>query len=134
VKALRKGLDDKLPALRGAPVVLVSALAGWGLDELIEAALGAGRTWNRRIPTGELNRWFAGITERHPPPAVSGRRVRLRYITQASSRPPTFVVFTTRPDAIGESYRRYIVNELRAAFGLGGVPIRIHLRKGTKEG
>jgi len=130
LKALRKGLDDKLPALRGAPVVLVSALAGWGLDELIEAALGAGRTWNRRIPTGELNRWFAGITERHPPPAVSGRRVRLRYITQASSRPPTFVVFTTRPDAIGESYRRYIVNELRAAFGLGGVPIRIHLRKG----
>jgi GTP-binding protein len=94
------------------------------------AVFAAYETWNRRISTGELNRWFAEIVDRHPPPAVAGRRIRLRYMTQASSRPPTFVVFASRPEALPDSYKRYIINELRAAFDLPGVPVRLHFRRG----
>ncbi len=129
-KALREAADNKLSQVRGAPIVLISALEEWGLDALLDESFAVAENWNRRISTGELNRWFSEIIDRHPPPAVAGRRIRMRYITQASSRPPTFIVFCSRPDAIPGSYRRYIVNELRAAFDLPGVPVRIHLRKG----
>ena len=87
-------------------------------------------TWNRRIPTGALNRWFAEIIAQHPPPAASGRRIRLRYLTQVSARPPTFVAFCSKPEAVPESYKRYLVNNLREAFDLPGVPVRLHLRRG----
>ncbi len=129
-RALEKMADEKLSQVRGLPIVLVSAQENWGLDRLMERALKIHEVWNRRISTGELNRWFAEITARHPPPAVAGRRIRLRYITQASSRPPTFVAFCSRPDALPESYKRYVVNELRRAFDIAGIPIRLHLRKG----
>ncbi len=88
------------------------------------------QTWNARVPTGPLNRWLAEMIERHPPPAAKGRRLRLRYITQAKARPPTFALFTTRPGEIPESYIRYLTNGLRERFDLPGTPIRIHLRKG----
>jgi len=130
LKALRAAVDQKLTQVRGAPLVMVSALEGTGLDTLIGKAFAAAETWNRRVSTGELNRWFAEIVDRHPPPAVAGRRVRLRYITQASSRPPTFIVFCSRPEALPDSYARYIVNELRTAFDLPGVPVRLHFRRG----
>jgi GTP-binding protein len=84
--------------------------------------------WNTRIPTAELNRWFAAALERHPPPLVDGRRLKLRYITQPKARPPTFVVFGTRAELVPEDFRRYLVNALREAFGLAGVPIRMQFR------
>ncbi|MGC2602995.1 MAG: ribosome biogenesis GTPase Der, partial [Rhodomicrobium sp.] len=85
--------------------------------------------WNKRISTAELNRWFASALERHQPPAVSGRRIKLRYITQANARPPAFIIFSSRPEALPESYLRYLVNDLKKSFGLGPSPIRMHLRK-----
>jgi GTP-binding protein len=127
---LRQAVDANLAQLAGAPVVLLSALEGWGTDALMTAVVEVHATWNRRITTGALNRWLAGAVERHPPPAPGGRRIRLRYLTQANARPPTFVVFASRPEAVPESYRRYIVNALREEFDLPGVPIRLHLRKG----
>ena len=86
--------------------------------------------WNSRISTGALNRWFAQVVANHAPPAVAGRRIRLRYMTQANARPPTFIAFCSRPEALPTSYQRYIVNEMREEFDLEGVPIRLHLRKG----
>ncbi len=86
--------------------------------------------WNRRVPTGPLSRWLAAMTEAHPPPLVSGRRLKLRYLTQAKARPPTFILFANRPDALPQAYQRYLANGLRAAFDFPGVPLRIHLRKG----
>jgi GTP-binding protein len=129
-RALRETFERLLPQLRGAPVVPVSALTGRGLDRLRAAILEAHRVWNARVTTGQLNRWLAEAVEAHPPPAVAGRRLRLRYITQVKSRPPSFVAWCSRPEALPESYRRYLVNGLREAFGLKGVPIRLTLRKG----
>ena len=100
------------------------------MERLKRAVLTSEKVWNRRVATGELNRFLGEVIEAHPPPAVSGKRVRLRYMTQANARPPTFIVFTTRPDAVPESYVRYLINGLREAFDLPGVPIRLHLRKG----
>jgi GTPase len=85
--------------------------------------------WNKRIPTSALNRWFDDVLAAHPPPAVSGRRLKLNYITQPKARPPSFVLFCTRADAVPDSYRRYLVNALREGFGLPGVPIRLTLRE-----
>ncbi|MEO1330990.1 MAG: ribosome biogenesis GTPase Der [Pseudomonadota bacterium] len=127
---LKQEFERLLPQLRGAPLVAVSGLTGRGLDRLQKAVLSAYDAWNIRISTGKLNRWLAHQTERHPPPAPSGRRIRLRYMTQAKTRPPTFVVFASRPDALPESYLRFLANGLREDFALHGAPIRILIRAG----
>jgi GTP-binding protein len=119
-----------LPQLAGVALVPVSGLTGEGLDQLMEAVVKAYTVWNRRVATAKLNRWLGDTIERHPPPAVSGRRTRLRYLTQTKARPPTFVAFCSRPDALPAAYRRYLVNALRQDFDLAGTPIRLLLRKG----
>ncbi len=130
LQRLQDRLATSLPQVRGVPTVTLSALAGRGLDHLMDAVVGIYETWNRRITTGQLNRWLAEMTERHPPPAIQGgRRIRLRYMTQVRTRPPTFALFTQRADEMPESYSRYLVNGLRETFGLAGVPIRFALRK-----
>lgn len=134
--ATRQRLDDVLTAslaqLKGIAVVPLSARTGRGLDRLMPAVRAAYGLWNRRIATGELNRWFELALTRHPPPAVNGRRVKLRYATMTKARPPTITVFGTRAEEIPEEYRRYLVNSFREAFGMPGVPIRLQLR-GTRN-
>ncbi len=134
-KAVLEGLGDRLekslPQVRGIPIITLSALTGKGIERLLPAVFDIFDVWNRRVPTAGLNRWLDHMTQRHPPPLAQGRRVRLRYITQAKTRPPTFVVFTSRPvKALPESYMRYLVNALREDFNLPGIPIRLHLKKG----
>lgn len=133
-KAAMQDLVDRLtrslPQVRGIPIVTLSALTGQGVNKLMPAVKRAFEVWNMRIATGPLNRWLDDITQRHPPPLSRGRRLRLRYITQAKTRPPTFVVFSTRPADLPGSYRKYLVNSLRETFGLDGVPIRLNLRRG----
>ncbi len=129
LRELRLEADRLLAQVRGVPVVPVSGLAGRGLDNLMKTVFKTYDRWNRRISTGELNRWFAELLEHHQPPAVAGRRIRLRYITQVSARPPTFVCFCSRPEALPESYKRYLMNGLRETFDLEGIPVRLHLRK-----
>jgi GTPase len=126
---LRERVDRLLTQVKGVPVVAVSGLTGTGLDHLMKAVTDIHALWNKRIPTGALNRWLDETLAAHPPPAVSGRRLRLNYITQPKTRPPTFVLFCTRADALPDSYRRYLINALREAFGLPGVPIRLTLRE-----
>ncbi|HYC16896.1 MAG TPA: ribosome biogenesis GTPase Der [Pseudolabrys sp.] len=126
---LREQADEKLTQLKGVPLVAVSGLTGEGLDRLIQAVIDAFEIWNKRIPTSALNRWFEHATSAHPPPAVSGRSLRLNYITQAKSRPPSFVVFCTRADAVPDAYKRYLLNSLRETFDLPGTPIRLALRE-----
>jgi GTPase len=126
---LREETDHWLPQVKGVPVVPVVGLTGEGLDRLMQAVVDAHEVWNRRVGTSALNRWFGQVISEHPPPAVSGRRLRLNYITQAKSRPPSFVVFCTRADAVPEAFRRYLVNGLREAFDLPGTPIRLMLRE-----
>jgi GTP-binding protein len=119
-----------LPQIAGVELVPVSGVTGEGLDKLMEATVKAHAVWNRRVATARLNRWLGEMVERHPPPAVSGRRLKLRYLTQTKARPPTFVAFCSRPEALPEAYRRYLVNALRHDFDLNGTPIRLILRKG----
>jgi GTPase len=107
----------------------VSGLTGAGLDHLIKAVLDIHALWNKRIVTNALNRWLDEVRAAHPPPAVSGRRLKLNYITQPKTRPPSFVLFCSRADAVPDSYRRYLVNALRESFALPGVPIRLTLRE-----
>jgi GTPase len=126
---LREEADHWLPQVKGVPVVAVSGLTGAGLDRLMQAVIDIHAVWNKRVPTNPLNRWLEGALAAHPPPAVSGRRVKLNYITQPKARPPSFVVFCARADAVPEGYRRYLVNALRENFGLPGVPIRLTLRE-----
>jgi GTP-binding protein len=130
LRELREICERLLPQMKGVALVPISALRGQGLDKLMRAVFTADALWNRRLPTHALNQWLAKAVEAHPPPAVAGRRIRLRYMTQASARPPTFVVFCSRPKALPDSYSRYLVNGLRESFDLPGVPIRLHLRKG----
>jgi GTP-binding protein len=120
-----------LPQVKGVSLVPVSALSGTGLDKLMQAILAADKLWNRRLPTHALNQWLQDAVDAHSPPAVSGRRIKLRYITQANARPPTFVLFCSRPKALPDSYSRYLVNSLRDSFDMPGVPIRLNLRKGA---
>ncbi len=127
---LREAFGRLLPQLRGAPMVMVSALTGKGLDRLHAAIAKAYATWNTRISTGKLNRWLAGMISDHPPPAPAGRRIRLRYMTQIKTRPPTFVLFASIPDALPEDYRRFLVNGLRRDFDMPGTPIRLFVRGG----
>jgi GTP-binding protein len=128
--ALREACQRLLPQVKGVSLVTVSATSGKGLNTMMGAVLAADETWNRRVPTHMLNQWLSAAVEAHPPPAVSGRRIKLRYITQANARPPTFVVFCSLPKALPDAYVRYLVNGLREAFDLPGVPIRLNLRKG----
>jgi GTPase len=129
IKALREETDHWLPQVKGVPVVAVSGLTGAGLDRLMRAVVDAHAVWNRRVGTSALNRWLADVVASHPPPAVSGRRIRLDYVTQPKSRPPSFVLFTSRADAVPDAYRRYLVNSLRESFELPGTPIRLTLRE-----
>jgi GTP-binding protein len=126
---LREETDHWLPQIKGVPVVAVSGLTGQGLDRLMQAVLDAHAVWNKRVPTAALNRWLAEVISAHPPPAVSGRRIRLDYVTQPKTRPPSFVLFLSRADAVPDAYRRYLVNALREAFELPGTPIRLTLRE-----
>ena len=128
LKALKEKFERLLPQLRGAPLVAVSAKTGKGVDKLQEAIMRAHAVWNRRITTAQLNRWLLGMMESHPPPAPGGRRIRMRYATQVKTRPPGFIVMTSHPDLVPESYNRYLVNGLRAAFDMPGTPIRLTLR------
>jgi len=130
LKKLREDADHLLPQIRGVTLVPVSGLTGEGIDRLAQAIVGAYEVWNRRLPTAKLNQWLAGIIEHHPPPAVSGRRIKLRYLTQAKARPPSFVAFCSRPEALPEAWKRYLTNAIREDFKLPGVPIRLLLRKG----
>jgi GTP-binding protein len=130
LKDLKEEATRLLPQVRGAPVVPLSGLAGTGIDPLMKAILGVYETWNRRISTAKLNQWLAGVLEANPPPAISGRRIKIRYVTQVKARPPTFAIFGNQLDALPKSYSRYLVNNLRESFELPGVPIRIALRMG----
>jgi GTP-binding protein len=128
LQELREEADRLLPQLRGAPVVPVSGLMGSGLDKLMQAIMRVHETWNRRISTGKLNRWLTAVVDRTPPPAVSGRRIKIRYMTQPKARPPYFVLFGNQLDALPTSYERFLINGLRQTFDLPGVPIRISKR------
>lgn len=127
---LKEKCTRLLPQLRGVPMVPLSGLKGTNISRLMDAIFAIERVWNARISTARLNRWLNAMVESHPPPAVSGRRLKLRYITQAKSRPPSFVVFCSRPDALPTAYQRYIVNGLRETFDLQGAPIRLWVRGG----
>jgi GTP-binding protein len=131
LRELREKCQRLLPQVKGVSLVSVSALGGTGLDKLMHAILAADELWNRRLPTHALNQWLQNAVDAHSPPAVSGRHIKLRYITQANARPPTFVLFCSRPKALPDSYSRYLVNSLRDSFDMPGVPIRLNLRKGA---
>jgi len=128
LRELRESFERLLPQLRGAPLVTVSAKTGKGLDKLQQAIMRAHDVWNRRVTTAQLNRWLIGMLEQHPPPAPGGKRIKMRYATQVKTRPPAFVVMTSHPDLMPESYKRYLVNGLRADFDMPGTPIRLYLR------
>ena len=128
LKDLKESFERLLPQLRGAPLITVSAKTGKGLDRLQAAIMSAHRVWNRRVSTANLNRWLSGMIEAHPPPAPNGRRIKLRYMTQAKTRPPGFIVMCSNPDKMPESYSRYLVNALRVDFDMPGTPIRLTLR------
>ena len=129
IAKLHEQADRLLPQVKGVPVVAVSGLTGAGLDHLMKAVTDIHALWNKRVPTNALNRWLDDVLAANPPPAVSGRRLKLNYITQPKTRPPSFVLFCTRADAVPDSYQRYLVNALREAFALPGVPIRLTLRE-----
>jgi GTPase len=131
-KAIMERLEDSLAQMKGISVVTLSALTAAGVERLLPAVRAAYEVWNKRVPTGELNRWFEHALETHQAPLVAGRRLKLRYLTQAKARPPTFVVFGTRAEQTPEDYTRYLVNSLRESFKLPGTPIRLQLR-GTKN-
>ena len=127
---IRQRLERSLPQVRGIPLVPLSARQGQHLDRLMAAVFSAYEVWNRRIATADLNRWLEAVTAAHPPPASAGRRLRLKYMTQAKTRPPTFAVFCSKPQDLPTSYLRYLENGLRESFDLPGTPIRINMRKG----
>ncbi|UYV38793.1 ribosome biogenesis GTPase Der [Rhodobacteraceae bacterium D3-12] len=128
LRDLKEAFDRLLPQLRGAPLITVSAKTGRGMDRLREAVLRAYEVWNRRVSTAQLNRWLTGMVEAHPPPAPQGKRIKLRYMTQAKTRPPGFVVMCSHPDKMPDSYTRYLVNGLRESFDMPGAPIRLYMR------
>lgn len=130
LEVTRNRIAAVIPQVKGVPVVPLSALHGKHVEKLMDACLGIYEQWNRRLKTGELNRWLDGVLQRHSPPIVKGKRIKMRYITQIKSRPPTFALFVNNIDDFPASYERYMVNSLRETFDLWGVPIRIALRKG----
>lgn len=125
---VKAALEEGLSQVRGLPVLTVSAATGKGLDTLIKVAFETREAWSRRVPTGELNRWFEAAVEKNPPPAPGGKRIKPRYMTQVKTRPPSFVLFGTRVDLLPESYRRYLVNGIRRDLGFGAVPVRLTVR------
>jgi len=125
---MREEAERLLPQVKGAPVIAVSAETGQGLDRLMQAVFAQSEVWNRRVSTGQLNRWLEGILAHHPPPAVSGRRIKIRYVTQPKSRPPHFALFGNQLDKLPDAYTRYLVNNIRESFDLPGVPIRLSLK------
>jgi GTPase len=125
---IKAALDEGLSQVRGLPVLAVSARTGKGLDTMIGAAFELREAWSKRVPTAALNRWFDDALEANPPPAPGGKRIKLRYITQAGTRPPRFVVFGNRLDALPKSYERYLVNGIRKALGFEAVPVRVTLK------
>jgi len=130
LKRLNDRLATSLPQVKGIPTVTISALKGKGMAQLRDAVFSIFEVWNARVSTGPLNRWLEEMTANHPPPlSKQGRRVKLRYMTQAKTRPPTFAIFTSRPDDLPDSYMRYLINGLRQDFGLEGIPLRLYLRK-----
>ncbi len=130
LKDLAEKTERLLPQIRGVPLVTLSATSGSGLKRFMPAVMKAYEAWNRRVGTGELNRWLEASLQRHPPPAAKGRRIKLRYMTQAKTRPPTFITFSTRAAELPESYSRYLINSLRTDFNIWGTPIRLHVRAG----
>ena len=128
---LRAEVARLLPQLRGVLIPTVSGQTGVGVDAMMRSVCNAYDTWNRRLPTARLNRWLSEALAKHPPPAVSGRRLAIRYATQPKTRPPHFILFGSRPQKLPESYRRYLINSLRDEFDLPGVPIRLTFRKGA---
>ena len=131
IKLINDRLQTSLAQLRGVPVVPISGLYGKGLDRLFQSVQMIKSIWQLRISTGRLNRWLEGMLEAHPPPLVQGRRLRIRYMTQIKSRPPTFALFVSRPADLPESYLRYLIGGLRDEFGLDGIPVRMVMRKGN---
>lgn len=125
---IKAALDEGLSQLKGVPVLAVSAATGKGLDVMLKAAFEARDSWNRRVSTGQLNRWFEEAVAANPPPAPGGKRIKLRYVTQARNRPPTFIVFGNRTDQLPDSYRRYLLNGIRRDLGFGAVPVRMNFR------
>lgn len=129
-KALREAAGRLLPQAEGVPVVLLSAMTGRGIDRLMPHVVQVYRDWNAKVKTSDLNEWLQAATQKHPPPAVGGRRIKIRFITQVNTRPPTFMAHCQRADQLPESYRRYLVGGIRDAFGIRAVPVRLMLRKG----
>jgi GTP-binding protein len=129
LRKLRDRLEISLPQVKGVPFVTVSALQGRKLDALMKAVIDAYELWNTRLPTPKLNRWLEGVTESHPPPLVSGRRPRLRFMKQTTTRPPTFAIFGAKLTTLPDDYLRYLTNSLRETFALEGIPVRIVLRQ-----
>ncbi len=127
---IRELSEESLSQVKGLKVMPISGLTGDGLPKLMQAVFDVHEQWNRRIGTSKLNRWLDDIQAHHPPPAVSGRRIRMKYVTQAKARPPTFMAHCTRPESMPASYTRYMVNQIRESFDLWSVPIRLFLRKG----
>ncbi|NNE50722.1 MAG: ribosome biogenesis GTPase Der, partial [Altererythrobacter sp.] len=125
---IRGALDDGLAQVRGLPLFAVSAKTGKGLDDMLRAAFEIRESWSKRVPTAALNRWFDDAMAANPPPAPGGRRIKLRYITQAGTRPPRFVVFGTRLESLPTSYERYLVNSIRKHLGFDAVPVRVVLK------
>ena len=125
---VRGALEEGLAQVKGLPLLSVSAVTGKGLDVMLATAFSLREAWSRRVSTGALNRWFEHALEANPPPAPGGKRIKLRYITQAKTRPPSFVVFGTRLDALPASYERYLINSLRRDLGFDAVPVRLMLR------
>ncbi len=130
LEQLRERIEVSLPQLKGLRIVTLSGLSGMGLEKLMPAVWATHQAWSKHVPTPALNRWLASVQERHPPPLVAGRRLKLRYIAQANIHPPTFALFASKPGELPDSYRRYLVNLLRETFDLPAVPIRMMLRKG----
>ena len=131
VEKLNDRLKKSLPQVHDLPTVLVSALTGKNIDKLIPEAFKLFEIWNKRIQTARLNQWLLMMTERHPPPLSSGRRIRIRYMTQAKTRPPTFIIFSSKGNQLPESYKRFLINGIRADFSFPGIPIRLLIRTGA---
>lgn len=127
---LRETAERMLPQLRGTPLIALSAETGRGLDRLMPAVFDAYKTWSVKVKTRDLNDWLAMAVQRHPPPAVNGRRIKPKYMAQLKGRPPTFVLFASRAEHMPEQYRRYLINALRESFDLNGTPIRITIKSG----
>jgi GTP-binding protein len=125
---VKAALDEGLSQVKGVPLLTVSAETGKGLDQLLAAAFETRDAWSKRVGTGALNRWFEQAVEKNPPPAPGGKRIKLRYLTQAKTRPPGFVLFGTRVDQLPVSYQRYLLNGIRKDLGFGAVPVRLTLR------